>query len=753
MMKAFISHSSVQKDFAQELVKEIGRDFCYIDCYDFQAGNLSKSEIEDKITKSDIFVLLISRESLDSDWVRFEMRLAQDKYKTTPESIFPAIIDDTSWDECSEWSSYNLKRFKTPYAVAREVEYRFRKLDKSLTASLRSVMVGRNADIDRFEKGYFSRKRSSLRCCIVSGRKGIGRESFVSQCLRQIRLLDTYSEPFKIELPQGSGLEELILFLNNFSGVYSINDLNKILRQSTLCEKNDIAVKLINDIYNTYNTPICLYDNGACILHNRELSTWIIDIIQSTELSPMLGLFIVSRIAPKTYIHDTDDKILHIPIQPLGLEDRRKLFYSLLNSYQEEDKVKDEDVDFFIERLLYSPLQIYKVVRTIHENTLPSAKREIDDLISIGDEDLREIITSYQKKSNEIWEVFLTLSSFEFISRRVLIDFFPENKTEIEEVLKDLAYRGMVSEFGRSGEFIKMDHSLRDYIKRAKIEPSKDLKCYLEEITEKEIDRVSHDEDISLFFSDIERAIRRHPNALSEVLFPSIILKAIRDAYNNTDYSDVVSMCRSILKDAYQRFSAQIILDVVYWYASALARLQDEEFWTIVKDVKDDSASYFLKGFYKRIEHQYPKAEEFLRKALSVTPNMQQAKRELVTALMEQNKYSEAREMARDNYTRNRTNPYHIYACFRCEIQASMGEDLDFNFLHELKGELERSHSNKRDELLVAMELELSLYSPNTANRDSHSMIKEAQKKFPDSDTIRKVIVDFSKRRGNSPRT
>lgn len=36
MIKAFISHSSCQKDCAKELVERLGRDFCIIDCYDFE---------------------------------------------------------------------------------------------------------------------------------------------------------------------------------------------------------------------------------------------------------------------------------------------------------------------------------------------------------------------------------------------------------------------------------------------------------------------------------------------------------------------------------------------------------------------------------------------------------------------------------------------------------------------------------------------------------------------------------------------
>ncbi len=45
MIKAFISHSSKQKEFVNELVEILGRDLCIVDCYDFEAGRTTREEI------------------------------------------------------------------------------------------------------------------------------------------------------------------------------------------------------------------------------------------------------------------------------------------------------------------------------------------------------------------------------------------------------------------------------------------------------------------------------------------------------------------------------------------------------------------------------------------------------------------------------------------------------------------------------------------------------------------------------------
>ena len=76
MIKAFISHSSRQKDFAIKLYNLIGRDYCIIDCFDFEPAFKSIDEIYRKINACTIFVLLISRESLQSEWVEKEISAA-----------------------------------------------------------------------------------------------------------------------------------------------------------------------------------------------------------------------------------------------------------------------------------------------------------------------------------------------------------------------------------------------------------------------------------------------------------------------------------------------------------------------------------------------------------------------------------------------------------------------------------------------------------------------------------------------------
>lgn len=117
MIKAFISHSSKQKEFAQELYKKVGADFCYIDCYDFQPAFKTIDEIYAKIDSCTIFVLLLSKDSLASDWVKKEISAATRKFSPNQlDRFWPFIIDpELTVDECPDWMRKDECKHPTPF--------------------------------------------------------------------------------------------------------------------------------------------------------------------------------------------------------------------------------------------------------------------------------------------------------------------------------------------------------------------------------------------------------------------------------------------------------------------------------------------------------------------------------------------------------------------------------------------------------------------------------------------------------------
>ena len=160
MIKAFISHSSAQKDFAQELVNKIGRDYCKIDCFDFEPAYKSIDEIFRAIDSCTIFVLLISREALASEWVQKEIYKAKDKLTTGQlEQFWPYIIDSSlSLEDVPSWmvkeECFNLKYFVSPEMLRKDIEQKIRRLiwrENPKIMARETAIIGRSTENEAFE--------------------------------------------------------------------------------------------------------------------------------------------------------------------------------------------------------------------------------------------------------------------------------------------------------------------------------------------------------------------------------------------------------------------------------------------------------------------------------------------------------------------------------------------------------------------------------------------------------------------------
>ena len=78
MFKVFISYSSKDASEARRLARELTRHNVktWIDEYEILPGDSIKKKISDGIRQSDFLIVIVSKNSLSSDWVRFEIEQA-----------------------------------------------------------------------------------------------------------------------------------------------------------------------------------------------------------------------------------------------------------------------------------------------------------------------------------------------------------------------------------------------------------------------------------------------------------------------------------------------------------------------------------------------------------------------------------------------------------------------------------------------------------------------------------------------------
>lgn len=747
MIKAFISHSSEQKQFVLDLVETLGRDYCIVDCYNFSSAYQTINEIYDKIDKSTVFVLLLSKASLSSKWIKEEIRYVREKLEPgCLERFWPFIIDENlSIEECPEWmrkdKCFNLKKYKSYKILAHDIEQKFRRIIWSKNPKrkqLETLMVGRNKDIDNFENIYQSARGMNLRSLVISGRDGVGKDMFISKCLDKIGGYDAESTPFCINLGNKEGVENFIIQLNLITRTYDENQLMAVLGGST-SEKTSSAANLVNELLNT-NSVLSINDDLSCVLPNRKLADWLIDLVEKSNMANKLGLFIKSHKILDSFSEIEHPFFGHINLNPLDSKDRLKLFYSLLRIYNLTD-ISEEDVKWFVGKLLLSPSQLVKAVEALSCKPLALVKKDIDTLISWGDTQINPMVEHFFQ-DEESKHLLIILSKLDFVSYEILENIFDERIIEVMEKMDEMIDFGIVSVFGPQEQFFRLDHYLSDYIKRCHIKLPCDLDNLLNEVLEEKIASSNITEDVSVYLYDKKKQILSGKGKPEDFLIPSVVVTSVMEIYNNQDYKQVIKLCDLVLNDVHNYFPDQE-KELRYWLCLALARTTNKQrFFEEVQHFRGTDY-YFLRGFYHRNAMEYSQAEKYFNEALEKSPNLQRAKREKVTALLAQKKYEQALGLAKENYENNPENSYQIHGYFRCLVRKTPLIKEDVDMLKHLMAAMRKNLSDKQEELYTAMDIEFRYFVSHDSPSDMLTLIDRALSLFPNSINVKRAAQPF----------
>lgn len=747
MIKAFISHSSEQKQFVLDLVEILGRDYCIVDCYNFNSAYQTINEIYDKIDKSTVFVLLLSKASLSSEWVKEEIRYVREKLEPgCLERFWPFIIDENlSIEECPEWMKkdkcFNLKKFKSCKILAHDIEQKFRRiiwLKNPKRKQLETLMVGRNKDIDNFENIYQSARGMNLRALVISGRDGVGKDMFISKCLDKIGGYDAESTPFYINLGNKEGIENFIIQLNLITRTYDETQLMTVLGGNT-SEKTSSAANLVNELLNT-NSVISINDDLSCVLPNRKLADWLIDLVEKSNIANKLGLFIKSHKILDSFSEIEHPFFGHINLSPLDSKDRLKLFYSLLRIYNLTD-ISEEDVKWFVGKLLLSPSQLVKAVEALSCKPLAFVKKDINTLISWGDMQINPMVEHFFQ-DEESKHILIILSKLDFVSYEILENIFEERIIEVMEKMDEMIDFGIVSVFGPQEQFFRLDHYLSDYIKRCHIKLPYDLDNLLNEVLEEKIASSNITEDVSVYLYDKKRQILSGKGKPEDFLIPSVVVTSVMEIYNNQDYKQVIKLCDLVLNDVHNYFPDQE-RELRYWLCLALARTTNKQrFFEEVQHFRGTDY-FFLRGFYHRNAMEYSQAEKCFNEALEKSPNLQRAKREKVTALLAQKKYEQALGLAKENYENNPENSYQIHGYFRCLVRKTPLIKEDVDMLKHLMAAMQKNLSDKQEELYTAMDIEFRYFVSHDSPSDMIKLINNALSIFPNSINVKRAAQPF----------
>lgn len=711
MKEIFISHSSRQKDFANELRNQIGPNRCIIDCADFEAGKKSADEITRWFNESSIFVLLISREALASDWVSHEIELAKNRFYSPARknSVFcPILIDSTLTHasvEIPKWireeECFNLKLFKSPAIASHLILKAYRELIWKKDEKLMlhdTLFVGRKTELAEFEKETKGKVHPNLNGAVITGRPGVGKRSFARQCIISELKESPAFEPYKLTMGRKDDIENFLLQLNDF--LQHPKDLIENILSSTKEVKLNKTVEFANELF-SHRAYLFITDDMGCIAYNGKLTDWFRDFITHPDLKKELKIFVLSQVQWNSYEARKHTNLinLHLTLQP---KDERIMLFNRCCEVFEAAPIRDEEVRRLVGKL-HSPGQIINMAKEIKDHPF-SYKRILDDMIKEGDNSILKIINPFLKDDLCI-SILLVLSKFEFLSHRMLIAIFSEERDDMERSVYEMINYNIIEEFGASDSYVRLDSAIADYIQRSKFKLNREMSRVVEEISENHIQNRTEIDDMSSYLIDQRQILEHQINGEErlKILIPSVGVKYVITLYDEGKYDNVVSICKRLLGDMHN-FYPKITRELRYWMALCYARKNDWKELTSTVDRLNPADRNFIMGFYYRKAGNYDKALECLENANVHSPDTNKVRRELVEVHLRMGNIEDALELSRINYERRPDNAFHIQAYFQCLNAKPVRTREDIAIQKSLISEMKANNGKSAPSMLADMQ-------------------------------------------------
>ena len=719
-MKVFLSHSWAQKEFVDTLASNIGFDLVVVDRFVFESGRKIEDEISASLDTSNIFVMLISDEALESDWCKYELSNIRDLVDEG-KCMFRAFIIDkniTPGDSrIKSWvRKYLLNYIESVDILSRIIKRSIKELMISLDPNLfgRSrLFVGRDESVNEIMQKLYENTDEHSKCIVVSGLSHIGRKRLLREVMVkeiQQNLHPTY-EPLDISLSETDSSDSFIKQLNEMLGLYKKPELDHLLTDAS--KHKDYCVQLLNEASKLHER-VRVDDNRCIVNPNGYFADWFIDVVRHQDLTNRVNFYIASSCRVNPVAAKDLRELVTVQLNPLARPASKLLF----NQYAQMRNVhcNSKEADALLSELSGYPEQIYDIVDAIKDYDLLTAKKQLPVIQRKFDRDISRLVSEFKGDEKQM-QLLILLSKFEYINVADLLKIFDEPETE--DIIMRFQRFSVYEAFGANRSYLRMNHALSDYIDRNSHSSDFKLKRkYADNLREftKEILESTKAEELDLAEDLYQKKLMLADpkyNISTESILPSIALKVVIERYRSGDYETVISLGKKILYDENRSDYESLKKSIRYWLCLCYCKLGKDYQLELEKELDHftDYTKFFLLGFYERNAGNFPKAQKFYEIALNKCKvrkqHVSKASHELVITLMKQGNYSDALNRAEDNYKLDSGNSYHIDAYFHCYVRSSKP---DMSVLNTLKKAIESSYVSNKDVILKTFDAELAYF-------------------------------------------
>lgn len=264
MLKAFLCHCSKDKYYVDIVARRLGRGRIQYDSMCFEPGVEFLESIREHLKESVVFVFFASQHSLQSLWVKFEIREAEDllRQEALKSSLALIVDDETREDKLPKWMRRGLvDRVRQPSRAARIIEIH---LNRVRGLEREALFIGRESLLGDFAAMMIpAPEKTPANLITVGGLSGVGRRTFLQRALKDTLSLNM-GPIFVLEATDGiDTLHSLLLGeLGELDTKSQLEAVTKSFLESSVAEKGEEIARMLAGVAVGNTTPM-IVDNGA----------------------------------------------------------------------------------------------------------------------------------------------------------------------------------------------------------------------------------------------------------------------------------------------------------------------------------------------------------------------------------------------------------------------------------------------------------------------------------------------------------
>lgn len=603
MAKAFLSHSSFDKDFVEQVYAELGAAKAVYDAKTFKKNGDLTEQIRSGIEDCDTYALFLSGSAIKSRWVNAEIDLALElrmKWQVRKFLIFQ--LDDTKWDELPQWMGrYVVSCPPSPRQVA------LRLLNELQHPEAPTAKCHGRGDEERQLVESLSSSPTPPGYIYASGPRGIGRRTLLSKVYSSYY---PHVSEHKIDIPvdQVDGPVDIYRRALAFSANWRASDyrreLERYISLTPGMQAQELAA-LLRSISIDFNQVVVINLGTSALTEEGRPQAWFTNLTKHLGGDDYPYVWFISQ----RFLHGSDlVNGIFYHVEPLNESWSNFLFRVLIKKYSISIPSKDE------QRLIETSISghpglISMVAGYLRQNPRYKPNRTHNNIVKLVNEQVQQILMDLVGEDSEREKAVALFSECNVLSYSDILAIAQE-WPEFESAVESLIDAGLLTSSDA-------DYSLVSYVARAAEYLANKHRTDLAPIRKRileSFDNVEEGSFVSIKLLDariVAHILEGTPieSYLSNLVMPSQQLKAARRKYDAQDYASSLRLAKEAygqstkLSDNGRREAWRLI-----GLSSARAGYDDEfqtfskEYPKIKKSSQTDAIFNFGNGLRERLK-------------------------------------------------------------------------------------------------------------------------------------------------------